>query len=88
MTGTKLAVALFSLMAFMGGTHVQKSLASMLNNDPRVLYLMAEYNMAVGDTSTALRLLKRASVPERRNESATTPAVQGNNEACPYFGRT
>lgn len=93
MTGIKMAVALLGLAILFGGTQVQKSVGNALFNDPRVLYLMAEYKMAVGDSGTALRLLKRASTePERakvntnsgRREMAKREMAK--KERCPYTG--
>jgi hypothetical protein len=88
MTGTNLAIAFLMAAGLLGGTHVQKSVGNILSNDPRALYLMAEYKMATGDSGTALRLLQRASSsPSRKPASAKVNRTPMGADQCPYSGR-
>ncbi|HYG98616.1 MAG TPA: hypothetical protein VD837_05745 [Terriglobales bacterium] len=61
MIGTKLAVAVLAFAAFLFTNQVQKSIGCYICSNPNMLYLMAQYKMAVGDTEAGLRLLKKAS---------------------------
>lgn len=87
MTGTKLAVAVLSLAAFLGGNQLQKSFDCYVCNRPSMLYLMAQYKMAVGDTATGLRLLKKASAPAVESPKLE-PQVKTASRPCPYSSRS
>jgi hypothetical protein len=85
----KLAVAVLSLVAFLGGNQIQRSVDCYVCNSPSVLYLMAQYKMAVGDTAAGLRLLKQASVPSRvRETSKSESQVNSASKPCPDSSRT
>jgi hypothetical protein len=87
MTG-KLAIAFLMAAGLLGGTHVQRSVGNILSNDPRALYLMAEYKMAIGDSGTAVRLLQRASSnPSRESTRTKVRSTQISEDHCPYSGR-
>lgn len=82
-----MAVAFLALVVLAGGAQVHRSLGCLLGNDPRVLYLLAEYKMAVGDTSTALRLLKASNAKDHPVASTTAQRSEPARQAkCPYSG--
>lgn len=89
MTGTKLAVAVLSFATFLGTNQLQRSIGCYVCNNPSMLYLMAQYKMAVGDTAAGVRLLKQASVPvQTEQKSPAAPQVNAASKRCPLSSRT
>lgn len=60
MTGMKLGVAVLGMVALAGVREAGESVGNLICHDPRALYIMAQYKMAVGDTKSALPLMRRA----------------------------
>jgi len=81
-----MALVALSLIVAAGGLEAQKSLGCLLCNDPRVLYLMAEYKMAVGDTDSALKLLKASTTQRQAPVPKTGPNEEIRGDRCPYSG--
>lgn len=89
MTGTKLAVTVLSLATFLGGNQLQRSVDCYVSNSPNVLYLMAQYKMAVGDTAAGLRLLKQASAPVKTQETQKSESrINTASKPCPDTSRS
>lgn len=64
MSGMKLGVAILAVAVLAGVSRVEKSVCGFLSSDPQVLYLMAQYKIAVGDPATALQLVQKAKIAD------------------------
>jgi hypothetical protein len=87
MTGMKLGVAILGLAALAGVSRVEKSVSCILCNDPRALYLMAQYKIAVGDSTTALELVRKAKIADANCPGKRTSEPTVSCTSCPHEQR-
>jgi hypothetical protein len=87
MTGMKLGVAILGMAALAGVNQVQRSVDSFLCSDPRALYVLAQYKIATGDASTALKLVQKAKGSHATCSETKAPGQTVVQRSCPYSHR-
>jgi hypothetical protein len=65
MAGNMIRVAVLSLGTLVSGLMLDRPLPPI--TDSRVLYLLAQYKMAVGDTDAGMELVRRAADSGQKN---------------------
>jgi hypothetical protein len=71
MTGSAVRIAVLSIGALIGTFCMKVPVPCIHLNDSRVLYLLAQYKMAIGDENSSKELVTRAAEAERSHSAVT-----------------
>ncbi len=87
MTGIKMGAVVLGMALLAGVSEVQKSVDNLICNDSRALYIMAQYKIAVGDTKSALELVRKAKTSHQACPEKAKSAETAVGRSCPYAQR-
>jgi hypothetical protein len=87
MTGMKLGVLVLGMAVLAGVSEVQKSVDNLFCHDSRALYIMAQYKIAVGDTKSALELVRKAKNSQTTCSEKAMASETAASKLCPYNRR-
>lgn len=76
MIASKFTVSVLLLALFLGGCRVENAAACYVAHDTRVIYLMAQLRMAVGDREGGLKLMRRVSTAEHQKSQYRDDSTQ------------
>ena len=73
MSGSAVRIAVLSISALIGTFCMKVPVPCVHLNDSRLLYLLAQYKMAMGDENSSRELVTRAAQAERNQAEAVHP---------------
>jgi hypothetical protein len=80
MTGSAVRLAVLSVGLLAGSFLMKAPVPCVEVHDSRLLYVLGQYKMAMGDENSGKELVRRAAEAER-NQAAVAPAARSNK--CP-----